>query len=137
MLYASEERLLRLCAALEGMVGKTDGLESLSREGARDGERCAIKLSAPHGPISVLRVSNGRLTVTTRSAGLHAAAGDTEIVDDLGIDLNDGFSWDDVRCESPDELARLLVKHMLRRTHHADPEPGSPDAAAGAASSES
>lgn len=124
MLYASEERLLRLCAALEGMVGKTVGLERMPRQDGRDGDRCVIKLCSPHGPISVLRVSDAYVTVTTRSAGLHAAAGETEIVDDLGIDLNDGFSWDDVRCESPDELARLLVKHMLRRTHHADPEPG-------------
>lgn len=119
MIYASEERLLRLCAALEGMAGKVDGLEHVRAEG----QRCTLKLSSPRGPVSVLRVSDVRVTVTTRSAGLNAAAGETEIIDELGIHLEEGFSWDDVHCESPHELARLLVKHMLRRTRHADPEP--------------
>ena len=114
--------MLRLCATLEEMVGKVDGLEHL-RVDSRYGERCALKLSSPRGPVSVLRVSHARVTVTTHSAGLNAAAGETEIVDELGIDLESGYNWDDVRCDSPHELARLLVKHMLRRTHHADPEP--------------
>ncbi len=121
-MYAPEERIQRLCKALERMVDRMDGLERLGAKG-REGERCALRLSSARGPVAVLRVSEGRVSVTTRSAGLNAEAGDTKIVDDLRVDLTNGFSWNDVLCDSAEELAGLLVKHMVRRTRHADPEP--------------
>ena len=111
MAYAPEDRLLDLCRALEEI------------DHAGEGNRCALRFTARSGAIAELRVGPGRVIVTTRSAGLESSAGDSEIVDRLGVDLTRGYVWDDVHCESADELAGLLLKHLYRRVEDADPEP--------------
>ncbi|MGE0161069.1 MAG: hypothetical protein AB7T31_16860 [Gemmatimonadales bacterium] len=121
MVYASEDRLRRLCAALEN---RSEGMGDLEIEWSRGGmPECRVRLVSPRGPVAVMTLSHSQVTVTTRSGGLHADTGESEIVDNLGIDLTAGFSWDHIECESADELARLLVKHMRRRMRDADPEP--------------
>ena len=119
MVYVHEERLRRLCASLAKQVEQTTDL-TLGPAGRHD---CVLRLSSTHGPVSVLEISSDEVTVTTRSNGLHADAGTSEIVDVLGIDLSNGYAWDAVDCESADDLAYLLVKHMRRRVRDADPEP--------------
>jgi hypothetical protein len=118
MVYAPEDRLRRLCEALQERSAQRDDLEVVG-----DGHGCVLRLSSPRGPVSVLEVSSDVVTVTTHSNGLNADAGTSEIVDELGVDLSTGYAWDAVRCESADELAHLLVKHMRRRVRDADPEP--------------
>lgn len=119
MVYAPEDRLRELCASLQSRSGYASDLEIV--EGGGPG--CVIRLSSPRGPVSILRVSPDAVTVTTQSNGLHADAGTSEIVDELGVDLSAGYIWDAVRCDSADELAHLLVKHMRRRVRDADPDP--------------
>lgn len=119
MVYPRDDRLRQLCASLAGRVDRADDLTM--EPAGRD--RCVLRLESPHGPVSVLRVSIDEVTVTTHSNGLHADAGTSEIVDELGVDLSNGYTWDAVACESADELAHLLVKHMRRRVRDADPEP--------------
>jgi hypothetical protein len=82
-----------------------------------------LRLSSPRGPFAVPSISMVGVTVTTSSGGLHADAGNSEIVDTLRIDLRSTYAWDDVACDSAEELAHLLVKHMRRRIRDADPEP--------------
>jgi hypothetical protein len=121
MFLAPEDRLRELCVSLQNRSAAASDLETLR---AADGRlECMIRLSSPHGPVSILRISNDAVTVTTQSNGLHADAGESEIVDELGVDLSTGYVWDDVLCVSADELAHLLVKHMRRRIRDADPEP--------------
>ena len=119
MVYAPADRLRRLCESLQKRSAHMSDLEIA--EAPEDG--CVLRLKSPKGPVSVLRISYDEVTVTTHSNGLHADAGTSEIVDELGIDLSNGYAWDAVLCEDADELAHLLVKHMRRRVRDADPEP--------------
>jgi hypothetical protein len=119
MVYAPEDRLRRLCAALQDRSAQRDDLEIVGDEGPN----CVVRLSSPRGPVSTLEISSDEVTVTTHSNGLNADAGTSKIVDELGVDLSSGYAWDAVLCESADELAHLLVKHMRRRVRDADPEP--------------
>jgi hypothetical protein len=119
MVYAPEDRLRRLCEALQDRSAQRADLEIVGGNDAR----CVVRLSSPRGPISTLEISGDEVTVTTSSNGLNADAGTSQIVDALGVDLTSGYTWDAVHCESADELAHLLVKHMRRRVREADPEP--------------
>jgi hypothetical protein len=119
MVYAPEDRLRRLCAALQDRSAQRADLEIVGD----GGEPCIVRLSSPRGPVSTLEVSGDEVTVTTHSNGLNADAGTSKIIDELGVDLSSGYMWDAVQCESADELAHLLVKHMRRRVRDADPEP--------------
>jgi hypothetical protein len=119
MVFAPEDRLRQLCEALQDRCAQRDDLEVVGD--GRPG--CVLRLSSPRGPVSVLDISSDEVTVTTHSNGLNADAGTSQIVDELGVDLSGGYVWDAVRCESADELAHLLVKHMRRRVRDADPEP--------------
>jgi hypothetical protein len=103
------------------MAARVPGLEPV--KASADGEGGTVLYSCPNGAEALLDVRPERVSVTTRSADLHPDAGSSTIVDELGIDLSESYQWDDVRCESADELADLIVKHMRRRTKEADPEP--------------
>jgi len=121
MARASDERIRKLFAAFRRHHSGSADMEIQWPE-----ERIAefsVSISSHRGPSSVMRVSSDGVVVTTRSGGLHGDAGESEIVDTLGIDLGADFSWDNVRSESADELAQLLVRHMRRRMRESDPEP--------------
>lgn len=115
------DRLRRLHESILVIADRMEGLEPVEAQRAEDGG--AVRYLSPRGSEATLEVRHERVSVTTRSAGLNPKAGHTTIVDHLGVDLTEGFFWDDVCCESADELADLLVKHLLRRTREADPEP--------------
>ena len=121
MAVSSLDRLRSLHASILAMAERIDGLEPVKANGGRAGG--TVVYTSPQGSEALLDVRPERVSVTTRSADLHPDAGNSTIVDDLGIDLTEGYLWDDVLCESADELAELLVKHMRRRTKEADPEP--------------
>lgn len=120
MIFAPKGRLLRLCRALERLVPRTNGLEQL---GARppDGGTCILRLTVGGGAESVLEVSAQRVLVTTRSGPTRRPGGLDEVVDRLDVDLSSGYGWNVASCESPDELAELLVRHMHRRVRDAGP----------------
>ena len=121
MADSSLDRLRRLYEAILAMTERLEGLELVQTHGG--GEGGTVRYTSPHGSEALLDVRPERVSVTTRSADLHPHAGNSTIVDDLGIDLSEGYHWDDVSCETADELADLLVKHMRRRTKEAYPEP--------------
>jgi hypothetical protein len=121
MSQGSADRLRLLCAALEAKSSAAPDMEF--HPTAEYPVGLVIRLSSARGPFAVLSVSMVGVTVTTSSGGLHADAGDSEIVDTLRIDLSSDYSWDDVACDTADELAHLLIKHMRRRIRDADPEP--------------
>ena len=103
------------------LAERVEGLEPIQPNGG--GAGCMVRYTSARGSEALLDVRVGRVSVTTRSGDLHPEVGSSTIVDELGVDLSDGYLWDDVICESADELAELLVKHMRRRTKEADPEP--------------
>ena len=121
MAESSQDRLRKLYEAILAMAERLEGLEPVQANGG--GEGGTVRYTSPHGSESLLEVRPERVSVTTRSADLHPHAGNSTIVDDLGVDLSEGYRWDDVSCTSAEELADLLVKHMRRRTKEADPEP--------------
>jgi len=121
MARTSDERIRRLFAAFQRHHSGAGDIEIQWPDEHIAG--FSVRMVSPRGPSSVLRVSSDGVVVTTRSGGLHGDAGESEIVDTLGIDLSQDFSWDNVRSESADELAQLLVKHMRRRMRESDPEP--------------
>lgn len=121
MAESARERLRSLHESILVIAEHTDGLEPVETSGGGDGG--TVRYLSPRGSEATLEVRPERVSVTTRSSDLNPDAGNTTIVDDLGVDLSDGFFWDDVSCESADELADLLVKHLRRRTKQADPEP--------------
>jgi hypothetical protein len=123
MPYATQDRLTELCRSLDEIIQRTDNLEHEARD-ANAATGCSARFTSLRGAWSVLDISAAGVTVTTRSAEAHPEAGQAEIVDRLGVQLADGYEWDDVSCGSSDELVRLLVKHMVRRTGHAPPDPG-------------
>lgn len=122
MIFAPKDRLLQLCRALEELVGRTHGLEHVDVR-SENGKACTLRLKSNGGAVSVLEVSSDLVTVTTRSGDRDSHAGRSEIIDRLGIDLSKGFAWNAAQCESPGELADLLVRHMHRRVKDADPHP--------------
>lgn len=122
MIDAPPDRLQELCASLVELAERTEALEYLGEAPRADGS-CVIRLTSPRGAISVLEVSPAGVTVTTRSNGVHAEAGESRIVDRLGVDLTTRYAWDHAACNSAEELADLLVKHMRRRVKEADPDP--------------
>jgi hypothetical protein len=121
MAESSRDRLRKLHEAILRIAERLDGLEPVRVNG--DGHGGTVRYGSPRGSEALIDLRPERVSVTTRSADLNPDAGNSTIVDDLGIDLSEGYRWDDVSCESADELADLLVKHMRRRTNEADPEP--------------
>lgn len=120
MIFASKGRLLHLCRALERLVPRTGGLERVAGRPA-DGA-CTLRLTANGGVESVLEVSAYRVQVTTRAGRVRRPDGLLdEVVDRLEVDLSNGYGWNVASCESPDELAELLVRHMHRRVKDAGP----------------
>jgi hypothetical protein len=118
---SSRDRLRSLYASVLVIAERLDGLDPVKTNG--DGDGGTVRYTSPRGSEALLDVRPERVSVTTRSADLHPDAGNSTIVDDLGVDLSAGYLWDDVSCDSADELADLLVKHMRRRTKDVDPEP--------------
>jgi hypothetical protein len=128
MARASDERIRSLYAALGNRSAGATDTEIVWNEVSI--AAFSVRITSPRGPVAVMQVSNDGVTVTTRSGGLHRDAGETEIVDTLGINLRVDFSWDDVLSETADQLAQLLIKHMRRRIRESDPEPRTEERAA-------
>ena len=115
-------RITELCRSIDALIEATPGLERVVRaDDAPAG--CSARFTSTRGATALLDVSVDAVTVTTHSAGAHANAGDSETLDRLDVRLADGFVWDDVDCASANELARLLFKHMLRRSGQAPLDP--------------
>jgi hypothetical protein len=121
-MHVTNDRLDELCRAIATMIQRTPSLEVEARAN-RNEPGCAARYTSSRGAHAVLDVSTGGVTVTTESALAHPQAGTSATIDRLDVRLDDGFDWDDVSCGSASELARLLVKHMIRRTGQAPPEP--------------
>jgi CheY-like chemotaxis protein len=118
--FLPDERVRRLCDALRERSARSGDLEVVPTD---EGSSFAVRLVSSLGPIATMRVSRAGVTVTTGSGGLLSSAGDARTIDTLGVDLSAGFRWDAVQCETADELAYLLVKHMRRLVRDADQTP--------------
>jgi hypothetical protein len=114
----AHDRLHHLGAAFDELAKTTRGLSVLrghlapSDDREAGGEHWTVHLVGRTTPQVTLVVGERGADVQTRGT---EHAGEAFIHDCLSVDLSRGYRWDDAVCASADELAHLLLKHMLRR----------------------
>jgi len=107
-------RLTELRGAFDGLIRDNHGLTLVTVDEAAP-DSFVLRLVGTGSPEVHLRVRTDAAHLTARSGNDHPKAGHGEISDQLGVALGAGFAWDDTVCDSADELAGLLLKHMRRR----------------------
>ncbi|HSU17022.1 hypothetical protein [Longimicrobium sp.] len=116
--HGARLRLQELRGAFDTLTRTHDGLSVLPAPLQPDGDArqsIDLRLIGAGSPEVLLRVWTNSADLTARSGADHLSAGRGEISDSLGVALDSGFAWDASVCDSADELARLLLKHMRRR----------------------
>jgi hypothetical protein len=129
-------RLRDLRSSFETLALANEGLSLLAQLPQPDDgapECFTLRLVGAGSPEVKLRVQSNAADLMALSGSDRASAGKGEIHDSLGVELADGFAWDDSVCASADELAELLLKHMRRRLKavgellpQGDPDPTAP-----------
>lgn len=111
-------RLHELRGAFDTLILANEGLTlvpPLLPPGGEAPESFVLRLVGAGSPEVHLRVATDAADLTASSGSDHPKAGRGAISDTLGVALDAGFAWDDSVCDSADELAGLLLKHMRRR----------------------
>jgi hypothetical protein len=78
-------------------------------------ERLGVYLVGQNSPEVILFVEEEQADLKAHSGEEQRHAGTALIHDILSVNLTTGFNWDDACCDTADELAYLLTKHMRRR----------------------
>jgi|GEM_PF-3351172 len=115
--HAARARLLELHSAFQALTRTNDGLTVLPQPppGSVPTDDFTVHLAGPGTPTVKLHIHVQTTNLIAHSGSDHASAGDGTIHDRLGVHLGDAFAWDASVCDSADELAGLLLKHMRRR----------------------
>jgi hypothetical protein len=111
-----ETRLREIRTSFAKLAKDNKGLRALSDADASVPSKCAVLLVAEeHGAQVRMDVFIIGAHVVARSGLGSAMVGSAEIEDRLTVNLTNGYDWDDATFDTPDEMAFILFKHMLRR----------------------